>query len=165
MNKMIKNGFAVKKFAHSPRGHGARAFSFCFKRTSPLANAPFGLHIEGMESTNVIPFPQRNAPSYDLVSFHRRELADILSIYGQLVAAGEWRDYAINTGRDVATFSVFRRMGETPAYRIEKRPKNAAKQGAYCIFSSDGQVLKRGADLKMTLRIFNRKLLKLADKD
>jgi len=118
-----------------------------------------------MESTNVIPFPQRQPPVIELVSFHRRELADILSIYGQLVAAGEWRDYAINTGREAATFSVFRRMGETPAYRIEKRPKNASKQGAYCIFGSDGQVLKRGSDLKLTLRIFNRKLLKLADRD
>lgn len=118
-----------------------------------------------MESTNVIPFPQRQTAAPELVSFHRRELGDILSIYGQLVAAGEWRDYAINTGRDAATFSVFRRMGETPAYRIEKRPKNAAKQGAYCIFGSDGRVLKRGSDLKRTLRIFNRKLLKLADSD
>lgn len=132
---------------------------------SPLPSALSRLTLMGMESTNVIPFPQRQSSAYELVSFHRRELADILSIYGQLVAAGEWRDYAINTGRDAATFSVFRRMGETPAYRIEKRPKNAAKQGAYCIFGSDGRVLKRGSDLKRTLRIFNRKLLKLADSD
>ncbi len=118
-----------------------------------------------MESTNVIPFPQRGAPAFEQVTFHRKELAAILSIYGQLVAAGEWRDYAIDMGRDVATFSVFRRMGETPAYRIEKRPKNAAKQGAYSIIASDGRVLKRGSDLRMTLRIFNRKLLKLADNE
>jgi len=118
-----------------------------------------------MESTNVIPFPQRNAPSFEQVTFHRRELAAILSIYGQLVAAGEWRDYAIDMGKDAATFSVFRRMGETPAYRIEKRPKNAAKQGAYSITASDGRVLKRGSDLKMALRSFNRKLMKLTEKD
>ena len=116
-------------------------------------------------SNNVIPFPSRAAQPYETVSFHRRELGAILSIYGQLVAAGEWRDYAIDMHRDVAIFSVFRRMGETPAYRIEKRPKNAGKQGAYSIVASDGRVLKRGSDLAMTLRIFNRKLMKLADSD
>jgi len=118
-----------------------------------------------MESTNVIPFPQRSAPVFEQVTFHRKELGAILSIYGQLVAAGEWRDYAIDMQRDVAIFSIFRRMGEVPAYRIEKRPKNASKQGAYSIVDSSGRVLKRGSDLSMVLRIFNRKLLKLADTD
>lgn len=118
-----------------------------------------------MEANNIIPFPQRGSKVPEQVTFHRRELGAILSIYGQLVAAGEWRDYAIDMSRDVAVFSVFRRMGETPAYRIEKRPKNASKQGAYSIVASDGRVLKRGSDLAMTLRIFNRKLMKLADSD
>lgn len=118
-----------------------------------------------MDGSNIIPFPQRGSQNHDPVTFHRRELGAILSVYGQLVAAGEWRDYAIDMTRDAAVFSVFRRMGETPAYRIEKRPKNAARQGAYAIISSDGRVLKRGSDLKMTLRIFNRKLMKLADTD
>lgn len=116
-------------------------------------------------SNNVIPFPGRGQQSYEPVTFHRRELGAILSVYGQLVAAGEWRDYAIDMTREAAVFSVFRRMGETPAYRIEKRPKNAAKQGAYSIVASDGQVLKRCTDLAMTLRIFNRKLMKLAERD
>lgn len=118
-----------------------------------------------MEGSNIIPFPGRGSQVPEQVTFHRRELGSILSIYGQLVAAGEWRDYAIDMQRDVAIFSIFRRMGEVPAYRIEKRPKNASKQGAYSIHSSDGRVLKRGSDLAMTLRIFNRKLLKLADSD
>lgn len=113
--------------------------------------------------TNIIPFPGHRSAKPDPVTFHRRELGAILSVYGQLVAAGEWRDYAIDMTRDAAVFSVFRRMGETPAYRIEKRPKNAAKQGAYSIIASDGRVLKRGSDLSMTLRIFNRKLMKLAE--
>jgi len=134
-------------------------------RHLPLANAALRFHGEGMESTNVIPFPQRGGPSFEQVSFHRKELGAILSIYGQLVAAGEWRDYAIDMQRDVAIFSIFRRMGEVPAYRIEKRPKNASKQGAYSIIDSSGRVLKRGSDLSMTLRIFNRKLMKLAEND
>lgn len=115
--------------------------------------------------SNIIPFPSRTPQTYEPVTFQRAELNAILRVYGQLVAAGEWRDYAIDMTRDTAVFSVFRRMGETPAYRIEKRPKNAAKQGAYSIIASDGRVLKRGSDLAMTLRIFNRKLMKLADTD
>lgn len=132
---------------------------------SGLAKCLGGFQTEPMEASNIIPFPQRGSKVPEQVTFHRRELGAILSIYGQLVAAGEWRDYAIDMGRDVAVFSIFRRMGEVPAYRIEKRPKNAGKQGAYSIVASDGRVLKRGSDLTMTLRIFNRKLMKLAETD
>lgn len=118
-----------------------------------------------MDGTNIIPFPLRRVANNEPVMFKRGELNAIMRVYGQLVAAGEWRDYAIDMTRDAAIFSVFRRMGETPAYRIEKRPKNAAKQGVYSIIASDGRVLKRGSDLVMALRIFNRKLMKLTDTD
>lgn len=114
--------------------------------------------------SNIVPFPVRTRTmDHQIVSFDRRELGTILSKYGQLVAAGEWRDYALNMAPDAAVFSVFRRMGENPAYRIEKRPKNALKQGQYTITGSDGRILKRGHDLKKALRIFDRKLLKLAE--
>jgi len=129
-----------------------------------LPSRPCAFTLTLMSGTsNIIPFPSRTPQTYEPVTFHRRELGAILSVYGQLVAAGEWRDYAIDMTRDVAVFSVFRRMGEVPAYRIEKRPKNAGKQGAYSIIASDGRVLKRGSDLQMALRIFNRKLMKLAE--
>jgi hypothetical protein len=113
--------------------------------------------------SNIVPFPGRQKQSDTIVSFDRRELNTILSKYGQLVAAGEWRDYALNMTRDAAIFSVFKRAGETPAYRIEKRPKNAAKQGQYAIIGSDGRIEKRGHDLRLALRIFDRKLLKLTE--
>lgn len=116
-------------------------------------------------STNVIPFPGHRSRDIEPVRFERRELNAILRVYGQLVAAGEWRDYSIDMLPDVAVFSVFRRMGETPAYRIEKRPKNAAKQGAYSVVASTGMTLKRGSDLAIVLRIFNRQLMKLAESD
>ena len=131
-----------------------------------LAKRPPPFHNRNMDGhNNVIPFPTRSPANHEPVMFQRSELNAIMRVYGQLVAAGEWRDYAIDMTRDAAIFSVFRRMGETPAYRIEKRPKHAAKQGAYSIVASDGRVLKRGADLPMALRIFNRKLMKLADTD
>ncbi|MCV6825860.1 MULTISPECIES: DUF2794 domain-containing protein [Halocynthiibacter] len=94
------------------------------------------------------------------VAFHRTELAIILSLYGRMVAAGEWRDYGISHLKDVAVFSVFRRSAENPIYRIEKRPKLRQKQGLYAIIGMDGQILKRGHDLKTVLRILDKKLIR-----
>ena len=75
-----------------------------------------------------------------------------------MVAAGEWRDYAIDMGREKAVFSVFRRATEYPLFRIEKNPKLARKQGAYSVVGSTGVVLKRGQDLKRVLEVFDKKL-------
>jgi hypothetical protein len=97
------------------------------------------------------------------VAFHRTELAPILSLYGRMVAAGEWRDYGISNLREVAVFSVFKRTSENPIYRIEKRPKLRDKQGMYAVFGMDGQVLRRGHDLKTVLRVLERKLIRSVD--
>ena len=86
-------------------------------------------------------------------SFNRQELSAILAIYGRKVAAGEWRDYAIDIGRDKAVFSVFRRSSEVPLFRIEKTPKLARKQGAYSIVAPAGLILKRGHDLLRVLHV------------
>ena len=99
----------------------------------------------------------------DRVSFHRTELAPILSLYGRMVAAGEWRDYGISALRDLAVFSVFRRSAENPLYRIEKRPKLRLKQGQYAVVGMDGQILKRGNDLPAVLRVLERKLIRSVD--
>lgn len=80
-----------------------------------------------------------------------------------MVAAGEWRDYGISCLRDVAVFSVFRRTAETPLYRIEKRPSLRMKQGQYALMGAEGQVLKRGNDLRQVLAILERKLIRVVD--
>jgi len=108
------------------------------------------------------PFPQSNGVP-DQISFDRKELGDILALYGRMVAAGEWRDYGISCLRDVAVFSVFRRTAEHPLYRIEKCPKMRLRQGQYSVIAMDGQILKRGADLKKVLRILERKLIRPID--
>jgi len=97
------------------------------------------------------------------VSFHRTELAVILSLYGRMVAAGEWRDYGISALKDLAVFSVYRRTAEVPMYRIEKRPKLRLQQGQYCVVGMEGQVLRRGHDLKQVLRVLERKLIRAVD--
>ncbi len=96
------------------------------------------------------------------VTFHRRELDAILRVYGRMVGEGEWRDYAIDHMKERAVFSVFKRSGEMPLFRIEKNPKLAAKQGAYCVINTDGRILKRGHELPQVLKVFD-KALKLID--
>ncbi|NRF11590.1 DUF2794 domain-containing protein [Agrobacterium pusense] len=96
------------------------------------------------------------------VTFHRRELDAILRIYGRMVGEGEWRDYAIDHLKEKAVFSVFKRSGEMPLYRIEKNPGLAAKQGAYSVVNVDGRILKRGHELPQVLKVFD-KVLKLIE--
>ena len=92
------------------------------------------------------------------VTFDRRELNRILGLYGRKVAAGEWRDYAIDFLRDRAVFSVFRRASEVPIYRIEKNPRFARRQGAYSIVSATGLIVRRGHELDRVLRVLDKHL-------
>jgi hypothetical protein len=93
-----------------------------------------------------------------VTTFDRHELNDILALYGRKVAAGEWRDYAIDFQRDKAVFSVFRRASEMPLYRIEKQPRLARRQGAYAIVGATGLILKRGQELRRVLGALERRL-------
>ncbi len=95
--------------------------------------------------------------------FDRAEINQILNLYGRMVAAGKWRDYAIDLERDYASFSAFRRTAERPEMRIEKRPALRNKQGMWALFGEAGQVLKRGHDLSGILAPIERRLIKLAD--
>jgi len=97
--------------------------------------------------------PSRRAAA---VWFDRRELIPILSLYGRMVAAGEWRDYALDGHKDRAVFSVYRRASETPLFRIEKRPALARRQGAYSVVSATGCILKRGRELAQVLKVLDR---------
>lgn|SRR4051794_10963422 len=95
------------------------------------------------------------------VGFDRAELSRILDLYGRMVAAGLWRDYAIDLGRDAACFAAFRRTAERPEYRIEKRPALRMKQGVWALIGEAGVVLKRGHDLGPVLAPVERRLMKL----
>lgn len=97
--------------------------------------------------------PPASGARAPVISFSRHELNEIFSLYGHMVATGEWRDYAIDMLRDRAVFSVFRRAAERPLYVIEKRPQMARRQGAYCVVAMTGLVLRRGHDLSRVLRV------------
>jgi hypothetical protein len=90
------------------------------------------------------------------VFFDRPELNELLRLYGRMVAAGEWRDYAIDGLGEAAVFSVFRRTSESPLYRIEKRPALARRQGQWAVIGSGGHILKRGHELSQVLRMFDK---------
>ncbi|MCB2117037.1 MAG: DUF2794 domain-containing protein [Rhodobacteraceae bacterium] len=106
---------------------------------------------------------QPATPAPDQVAFDRHELGQILGLYGRMVAAGEWRDYAMSFLRDMAVFAVFRRTAEHPLYRIEKHPRLRQQQGMYAVVGMDGQILKRGHDLPTVLRVLERKLIRPVD--
>jgi len=108
--------------------------------------------------------PARNAPAPGTqVTFSRRELNRILDLYGRKVAAGEWRDYAIDFLKDRAVFSVFRRTSEVPIYRIEKNPKLARRQGAFSVISATGLIVRRGPELDRVLRAIDVSLSLVAN--
>ncbi len=110
--------------------------------------------------SNVLPLPIRKE---EQVVFDRAELNAILNIYGRMVAAGEWRDYAISMDREAAIFSAFRRATERPELQIVKRPALRAKQGMYALVGEVGATLKRGHELSSILAPVERKLLKVVD--
>lgn len=124
------------------------------------------LQEEARASAPVVPLPVPGlsagqaaglaAPASHVVSFDRFELRDLLNLYGRMVAAGEWRDYAMDFTPDLAVFSVFRRAHDAPLYRVEKNPKLARKQGQYVLKGTAGQVLKRGHDLPLVLRFLDK---------
>ncbi|MHA6287958.1 DUF2794 domain-containing protein [Maricaulis sp. CAU 1757] len=105
--------------------------------------------------------PARPAPQ--LVMWTRRELDEILRLYGRFVAQGEWKDYAIDGLRDQAVFSIFRRHSEMPMYAVIKAPADQARQGQYRVVSMSGQVLKRGHELGQVLKVFDRKRFQVID--
>lgn len=111
--------------------------------------------------TNVTPFPLVHGAKPSQTGFDRQELMRIMDLYGRMVSAGHWRDYAIDMGRDAAVFSAFRRAAERPEYRIEKRPELRNRQGMWALIGEAGAVLKRGQELAGVLAPVERKLMKL----
>lgn len=112
---------------------------------------------------DITPFPTPGQQPPQQTAFDRAELSRIMDLYGRMVAAGHWRDYAIDLRRDAAVFSAFRRAAERPEFRIEKRPALRNRQGMWALFTESGAVLKRGHDLAPVLAPVERRLMKLVE--
>jgi hypothetical protein len=108
----------------------------------------------------ITPFPHPR-DRHAIATFDRREWQRILDLYGRMVAAGHWKDYALRLNGEAAIFAAFRRATERPEFRIEKRPQLRMKQGAFALVSEHGVVLKRGNDLSAVLAPVERRLMRL----
>lgn len=109
----------------------------------------------------VTPFPASGRPGQ--IGFDRAELNRILDLYGRMVAAGHWKDYAMELGSDAAVFAAFRRAAERPEFRVEKRPALRNRQGMWALIGEAGQVVKRGHELGPVLAPIERRLMKLVE--
>ena len=138
-------------------GAGEAANLIALARPLPGASAP----LQPVQGSGIAPQPRPAEKPY--VAFDRHELSEILKVYGRMVAAGEWRDYAIDHLADRAVFSIFRRASEMPLYRVEKNPKLARKQGAYSVIAQTGMILKRGGELDRVLRVIDKPRIHLAE--
>jgi hypothetical protein len=103
-----------------------------------------------------LPAPHKMAA---ITTFDRKELAQILNVYGRKVGQGEWRDYAMDFLRDRAVFSIYARVSERPLYIIEKTPRLRNKQGQYSVTNQQGRILKRGHELSLVLRVLDPQLV------
>ena len=108
----------------------------------------------------IAPFPAPWDPR-SIATFDRKELQRILDLYGRMVAAGHWRDYAMRIDPDAAIFAAYRRHSERPEIRIEKRPALRLKQGAFALIGEHGAVLKRGHEIAPVLAPLERRLMRL----
>ena len=115
----------------------------------------------GVPGGTVVAFPGRRPLQ---IGFTRDELSRILDLYGRMVAAGKWRDYAMDFTRDAASFAAFRRAAERPQAQIEKRPALRNRQGMWTLFGEHGQVLKRGHELAGVIAPVERRLMKAVER-
>ncbi|HEX2840779.1 DUF2794 domain-containing protein [Hyphomicrobium sp.] len=116
--------------------------------SDPIRFRPREAGSHSRTSTHLNSNSARIAP---VVAFNRAELDAILAVYARKVAAGEWRDYALEMGRDKAVFAIFQRASEYPLFRVEKCPRLARRQGAYSVVLRSGAILKRGHELARVL--------------
>ena len=121
--------------------------------TDPIVFRPRALSVQGAGRAAFAPGTTSGASEHGKTAFDRRELNAILAVYGRKVAAGEWRDYAIDFSLDKAVFSIFRRASECPLFTVEKCPRLARRQGTYSVIAMSGLILKRGHELDRVLSV------------
>ncbi len=88
------------------------------------------------------------------IYFDRTELNRLLNTYSRFVAAGVWRDYAIDHEPTAAVFSIFRSSYEQPLFAIEKsRPRGGVVQYQ---LRMGRETLKQSRDLAEVLAVLER---------
>jgi hypothetical protein len=91
------------------------------------------------------------------VYFTKAELNQLLSHYSRRVISGEWKDYAIDHGKGMSAFSIYRDTGTHPVFTVFKYAKGTHRHGDYVV-GAGGNMLKRGKKLTDVLSVFDRHL-------
>ncbi len=99
--------------------------------------------------------PHRKQPRR--IAFSREELRLLLDMYSRRVAAGEWRDYAIDHGPDRAIFSVFRHTAEIPLYKITKTVQRGAGPHYRYTLLRGSEKLRQDATVAAVVAAVNRR--------
>lgn len=84
-----------------------------------------------------------------------------MSLYGQMVSEGIWRDYAITENDGQMVFSVFCAAQEGPSYRIVKDGPVPAGSGAFTVVGSHGETLARSKRLDQAIWLFRKMLVRV----
>ena len=96
----------------------------------------------------------------DEIFFNKKELGEILNIYGSMVSKGEWKDYAIFINKNVVGFDIYRKATEKPLFQIIKNLKSKIGQ-KYQLKDQQRKIIKNSDELKNIISILNKKNLRL----
>jgi hypothetical protein len=107
--------------------------------------------------SNVLSLPQPQRHRRKTVVFERSELNQLLNLYSKRVAAGEWRDYAIDFRPGMAMFSIFRHTAEQPLFAIAKMAPGSQRQGDYLVVNGPRK-LAQGRSIGEVLAALERQL-------
>jgi len=92
--------------------------------------------------------------------FNKKELGEILNIYGAMVSKGEWKDYAIFINQNVVGFDIYRKATEKPLFQIIKNLKSKVGQ-KYLLKDQSGKIIKYSSELKNIITVLNKRNLRL----
>ena len=92
--------------------------------------------------------------------FNKKELGEILNLYGSMVSVGEWKDYAIFINKNIVGFNIYRKATENPLYQIIKNLSFKSRNHKYSIRDQAGSILKKSNQLKNILEVIKSKKLK-----
>ncbi len=102
----------------------------------------------------------RNQNFKNDIFFNKKELGEILNIYGTMVSKGVWKDYAIFINKNVVGFDIYRKATEKPLFQIIKNLKSQSGQ-KYQLKDQHGTIIKNSNELKNIISVLHKKNLRL----
>ena len=88
--------------------------------------------------------------------FNKKELQEILNLYGSMVSVGEWKDYGIYMSKTMISFEIYRKATENPLFQILKK-LNPKDKNKYQLKDASGLIIKSSDNLSSILKIISKK--------